>query len=526
MSTSSTVGLTVPSNTIVATQDSSTQQRIISNFGIVWFGSTIDESSNEWRNVVTQLRRIMIAVNIFTDIDQCIDYITELGNDKVFMIVSDAVKPIIISCVDSIMQVDSVYIYCASDFGHEWIREWSKIKGIFTQINAMCESLQKAARHCNENSIAKNLLSESNAAITSLERLDKPLMHAQSFKWMFKSNTNPFSEYEPSEWRDYSDIENEIIEEAFMTKQTRAVLENYYIDFAWNIQIAANNENNQRPVQRLTFRRNYMNNRKLREERFMPNPIAPKCPFSDQYGWLSVFMAEVKKNMKLRYAQMPSQDEAIVPILVEKAALGIIEEGKKARKQFDAEWMAKQLRKRKESGLEQVWKCCAWLYTMDSFLYRKLNETMRLVGTEAEKHLWRSKICTWGPFCLLLWSSPFAMKPIKEGKILYRGADLSDSFIATFIDQSEKSNAQGSFQAFTSATRNRAVASAFGGTVLFIMRIICAYIMDLSPYSHFPDEEEELICPGVSFTVDSVDFHKTENKFLVYINLNHRHTGE
>ncbi|CAF5168188.1 unnamed protein product, partial [Rotaria sp. Silwood1] len=56
----------------------------------------------------------------------------------------------------------------------------------------------------------------------------------------------------------------------------------------------------------------------------------------------------------------------------------------------------------------------------------------------------------------------------------------------------------GSFQAYTSCSRNRKKAEEFGNT-LFIMEVMYAFIADLSPLSEYSEEEEELITPGVCF---------------------------
>jgi hypothetical protein len=144
------------------------------------------------------------------------------------------------------------------------------------------------------------------------------------------------------------------------------------------------------------------------------NPIAPKRSFVGPYGWISPFILEVRKHLQLDERQLPSQDETIVPMIVEKAALGIIEEGTKIGQRRIAERMANELMQQKDQGMEEVWKCCARLYTRDSFLYRKINEVMRLVGNEEFEHTWRSRICSIGPYCLLLWDNPFRLLSLKQ----------------------------------------------------------------------------------------------------------------
>ncbi|CAF4238749.1 unnamed protein product, partial [Rotaria magnacalcarata] len=335
---------------------------------------------------------------------------------------------------------------------------------------------------------------------------------------MWKSNLDPWNQSQPAEWSHYSDAENRIIEEAYTAKQTHAILDDYCIDFQHLIQISNNEEKNQRPVKRLAGDRN---DKRLREERFIFNPIAPKRPFGGHYGWISPFITEVRQDLKLNPRQLPSQDDTIRPMIVEKAAFGIIEEGKKIGKQREAKWMAEQLMAQKENGMKEVWKCCAHLYSMESFLYKKLNEIMRLIGSEEHEHVWRSKIRTFGPFCLLLWDDPINKKPNKGKELLYRGANLTGTQIATYRNLSQRPDEYRSFQAFTSCSRNRTKAEIFGNA-LFIIKVSYAFTVDLSSSSEYPYEEEELIAPAVCFTVQQVEFDETTNKHLIYLDLRQR----
>ncbi|CAF5114198.1 unnamed protein product, partial [Rotaria sp. Silwood1] len=164
-------------------------------------------------------------------------------------------------------------------------------------------------------------------------------------------------------------------------------------------------------------------------------------------------------------------------MLVEKAAEGIIKEGKYIRKEEEAKELANMLKEKKNQGIEEVWKCCAYLYSLESFLYKTLNTAMRLVGDKDHEEVWRSKVRTLGPFCLLLWDDPFN-KRAKANKTLYRGANLNGEQIAKYEEMTKHSNMYGSFQAFTSCSRNRKKAEEFGNT-LFIMKIVIAFTADL-----------------------------------------------
>jgi hypothetical protein len=340
-------------------------------------------------------------------------------------------------------------------------------------------------------------------------------------EWMWQSNPDPWLKSEPPKWNHYSDVENLMIEEAFSNKQSRAMLDGYYIDFKNNRQISNNDEYKQRPIKRVVRKRE---DKHLREERFMDLPVASGRSFGGQYGWVSPFVVEVRRDLGLQPDELPSKKPDMIPMLVEKAAQGIIKEGKHIEKQKEAEHLANMLREKKNMGMKEVWQCCAYLYSLESFLYKTLNATMRLVGSKEDEQVWRSKIRTLGPFCLLLWDDPFNKK-VKTKTILYRGAKLKPEQIAAYEEIAKDQNEYRSFQAFTSCSRNRRKAKQFGNA-LFIMEVLFAFIADLSPLSEYPKEEEELLTPGVCFRVQRVKFDRKTNKHFIYLQLRQRFSGK
>lgn len=339
-------------------------------------------------------------------------------------------------------------------------------------------------------------------------------------QWMWNSNKNPFAKSLIVKWISYSDVENIIIEEAFIANKTHAMLDGYHIDFHCNLQISNTDKTKQRPVKRVICDKDEYS---IREDRFVFVSIDPKRPFAGMYGWISPFIKETVKFLNITPDQLPSKDGRIISVLVEMAAHGIIEEGKLVGKQLEGEKIAELLLRKKEADMNTVWECCAYLYSLTSFLYMKLNETMRLIGSDGHEHIWRSKIGTLGPFCLLLWDSPSSYNSVKPKTILYRGAQLSEETVSVFRDDCLKDRKPDrSFPAFTSCSRNREVAETYGNT-LFIMEIQHAFSVDLQPFSQFPDEEEELLSPGVCFKVDFVESDASKNRHWIFLNLQQSH---
>jgi hypothetical protein len=61
---------------------------VVENFILVWIDFNIDESNNNTRTYITRLQSIINSIKIFTNLDQCVDFITDLVDEKVLMIIS------------------------------------------------------------------------------------------------------------------------------------------------------------------------------------------------------------------------------------------------------------------------------------------------------------------------------------------------------------------------------------------------------------------------------------------------------
>lgn len=349
-----------------------------------------------------------------------------------------------------------------------------------------------------------------------------PNNSSTNIQWKWLSNSNSHEKSHTNEWILYSAVENLMIEEAFQAKMPFVILDHYHVDFKQNVQISKKDNTEKYSVKRFTGTHPY---NATRASHYISDPNSCEHSFGGQYGWIPPFIKEVRKYLKLEKNQLPSRDSSIIPSIVEKAARGIIAEGNESGQLYPAQWMAKQLIDRKDKGVREVWKCCAYLYSLEGFLYKKLNEIMRLVGSNQHEELWQNKIRTLGPFALLLWDDPINKKATTkvDGKILYRGTKLTDSQLESYRELCQKPEKYGSFQAFTSSSRNRKMVEQFSGwNVLFIMEVSFAFTADIQKCSDFPEEDEELIFPGVCFTVESMEFDEIKKKHVIYLNLKQR----
>jgi tetratricopeptide (TPR) repeat protein len=169
-------------------KDASKYQRVnikmVQNVLLIWLDSSIDHNNDDCRNTVSQLRRVVNDVNTFTDGDRCIQFIERINNEKVCMIISGSLGEHIVPRVHNMSQVDSIFIFCGNKKRYEqWVKGWSKIKGVFTDIAPICEALKQAANECEQNAIPISFMATSGDITTkSLNQLDCTFMYTQIMK--------------------------------------------------------------------------------------------------------------------------------------------------------------------------------------------------------------------------------------------------------------------------------------------------------------------------------------------------------
>ena len=158
--------------------------RVIENFLIVWLDSSLEDIiDDDSHDVVDQLKSIVNTIKTFNDVDYCVDFLSEIKNEKVFMIISGTLGHQIISYIHDMPQLHSIYVFCGNKLKHEkWAKNWPKIKGIFTQIEPICDSLKKIAQKCEQDFIPVSFVTASEVSDQNLDQLDPSFMYTQILK--------------------------------------------------------------------------------------------------------------------------------------------------------------------------------------------------------------------------------------------------------------------------------------------------------------------------------------------------------
>ena len=149
--------------------------------------TNIDESNSDFQDILLQLKNIVKDIKVFTDSEQCIQFLNTVDNEKVVVITSGSLGLDLTSNIHDMVQVYAIYILSDNISEHEqWIKAWSKIKGVYTSINTIYKTLQLHIEQWNQDHISISFInSDEDNSNLNLNELDPSFMYTQIFKEIF-----------------------------------------------------------------------------------------------------------------------------------------------------------------------------------------------------------------------------------------------------------------------------------------------------------------------------------------------------
>ena len=125
-------------------------RKLIQNFLFVWLDANLDESTTDFKNSLERLRNVVASIITFQDVKECINFLNEMSQEKIFIIISGALGRQVVPDLEDMPQVQSVYIFCGKKAIHEeWASQMPKVRGIFTEIEPICKALQIDGENCD-----------------------------------------------------------------------------------------------------------------------------------------------------------------------------------------------------------------------------------------------------------------------------------------------------------------------------------------------------------------------------------------
>jgi tetratricopeptide (TPR) repeat protein len=100
------------------------------------------------------------------------------------MIISDAFCQSLVPLIHDVHHLQAIFIFCRNKIQFEqWTKDWSKIKGAFTEITLICEALKQAAQQFEQNAISISIMGTGgDVSKKNLDQLDPSFMYTQIMK--------------------------------------------------------------------------------------------------------------------------------------------------------------------------------------------------------------------------------------------------------------------------------------------------------------------------------------------------------
>ena len=182
----SSVGISETPRNILLNDRDLNRCRIIQEFLLIRLDINMDSSQGHdaFSRSIADLHSTVSGIYTFIDIDECIDFLTDIEHQKVLMIVHDEVGGNTMSFLHQIPQLSAVFISSddESNYKQSTTKNWTKIESIFSGMTHISESIKRLLRGYNEDNIPFSCIPAENVANLNLDQLPSSFMYIQLIK--------------------------------------------------------------------------------------------------------------------------------------------------------------------------------------------------------------------------------------------------------------------------------------------------------------------------------------------------------
>ena len=160
--------------------------RRIQKFLLIWLDVNMDSSKGDdtFSHSIADLCDVVSSIHTFMDIDECIDFLTDVKYEKVIMILHDEVGDNVMSSLHQISQLIAVFILSDNKLKYKqtMMMDWSKVKGVFTDVTRISKSIKRLLRRYDKDNILFSCITAENVMSPNLDQLPPSFMYTQLIK--------------------------------------------------------------------------------------------------------------------------------------------------------------------------------------------------------------------------------------------------------------------------------------------------------------------------------------------------------
>jgi hypothetical protein len=116
--------------------------------------------NDENESIVSSLRKVMYSIKIFTNLDECVDFISDLTDAKIFLIVSHSIDEFLASVIHQFRQVYAIFLMSSHDQSL-WSQKYSKINvDSIPDPSSLCHLIQVKKKQFEKELLSISVLNE------------------------------------------------------------------------------------------------------------------------------------------------------------------------------------------------------------------------------------------------------------------------------------------------------------------------------------------------------------------------------
>ncbi|CAF1271088.1 unnamed protein product [Adineta ricciae] len=135
----------------------------VENYVLVWLDQSNGGKGKSGEVSKRQLQQVVNCVKIFLDPKACHEFMSNVKDVKIFVIVSGAVEEDFVSSIHDEKQLESIYVYSPGKVQESWFGEYQEITGIYTTIDALCEQLSKDVTRLDRTLLGFEMMERSKS---------------------------------------------------------------------------------------------------------------------------------------------------------------------------------------------------------------------------------------------------------------------------------------------------------------------------------------------------------------------------
>ena len=130
----------------------SSKCRMLQNLLLVWVDPNIGVSDSSCQHTLEELRAVVNDVPAFQDVATCLKFLDGVFDEGVFIISPSSFAQDLVPIIHPMHNVHGIFIFSDEKKQHElWIKEYDKVKGVYTEIEALLKAVQQVTKQCNQD---------------------------------------------------------------------------------------------------------------------------------------------------------------------------------------------------------------------------------------------------------------------------------------------------------------------------------------------------------------------------------------